>query len=273
MAQLNLGLASKFVAQCEKLGATGPASIARAVEILATAKAFESEPPRPPLFNMTADQVRAHITEMSVRMHKSTNGQGLTPGLVEFTTRLTDETREEALPELEALTEQLRPRFQELSAPLTIAARDYGFTLQTSSDEVINLADERASGAWRDAKAAWRAISPIVDLRTRMVDLFTLRPSRKDMESASARIRTDIPLNYSVLFAAGDNWGLGQDYMATDSGSLDWFALAAGGLRLNSPNEVAEKIEARKQAKRQEFAAQHAASATQQPDAALQPTS
>ena len=42
----------------------------------------------------------------------------------------------------------------EASAPLTLAAQKYGFTMATTSGYVIDLANEDASEVWRASEAA-----------------------------------------------------------------------------------------------------------------------
>ncbi|WP_136024251.1 hypothetical protein [Microbacterium sp. K27] len=48
----------------------------------------------------------------------------------------------------------------------------------------------------------------------------------------------------SVAFAAESNWHTDGTYYVDRriGGSIDWFAIAAGGLRLNTPSEVDEKL-------------------------------
>jgi hypothetical protein len=58
-------------------------------------------------------------------------------------------------------------------------------------------------------------------------------------------------VNFSVCFAAGDNWSLTDGYVTSPYAThLDWLAIAARGLRLNTPSEVAAKITARERAER-----------------------
>jgi len=133
----------------------------------------------------------------------------------------------------------VRAQFATLSAPLVTAAQDYGFTISTSSDEVIDLADEAASAAWRAARTAWHAIAPLVGLRIAMSSTFDVSPTRSEARAAAfPRTLRVAETNYSICFAEGDNWSLERGFYVEGKtvGHLDWFALAAGGLRLNTPD-------------------------------------
>lgn len=240
---MNLGMAARFADSCESLGVAAPPSIARGVELLAIAEAHETNQPAVHTLTMSPEEVRRFIEDRSVRRHISrSSGTGLEPGLNEFRDRVHRDVEAIVMPELEDVVEQLRQRFHELAEPLVTAARTYGFTLSTTSDDIINLDDNDAAAAWRNARKSWEAIAPIVSLRKEMTEVFELRPNRRDLPPVHRG--GDSP-NLSVLFAAGDNWSLGQEYLARSSTSLDWFALAKGGLRLNSPREVDEKLKAR----------------------------
>jgi hypothetical protein len=141
--------------------------------------------------------------------------------------------------------------FDERAEPIVVAAQRYGFTLATTSDAVINLADEGAIAAWRDLRKAWAGIEPIVKLRRLMSEVFDVAPTRELVKNSTLRFDAGVSLNFSVCFAAADNWNLEDGFVTDDSRyQLDWLQLAVGGLRLNSPAEVAEKIAERSREQR-----------------------
>lgn len=248
---LNLGELTAFAARCERLGVPAPASIARAVELLGVVENHQQTPARD-LLTMTDDEARAHIEEISIRKHTASGfniGEvGLEPGISAFRSQLTAEVRESSLPELEELIRSMQPRFEEAAAPLVVAAQQYGFTSATTSDQVIELADEDASAAWRGARRAWSAIAPLVTFRIEVSRVFEVSPTREETQRAIfPRVLGGMPLNYSSAFAAGDNWSLENGYYEGKTiGHLDWLALAAGGLQLNTPQQTADKIAQRK---------------------------
>lgn len=232
-----------FATMCAGIGVQVPAAIARGLELIAIAERANHVPQRA-LLELTDEQLHEHIVELSIHEHdrdgKATQ-RGLRPGIIAVTSALVDEVHVAAMPELEEIIDQLRPQFAELVAPLELAAQTFGFTYRTTSDDVINMADETASAAWRAVPAAWTAIAPIVSLRIKMAQLFESLPT-----TSEARVLGALP-NTSVCFAAGDNWSSTRGYYldAKTVGHLDWLDLAAGGLRLNSPAEVLAKRAAR----------------------------
>lgn len=253
-APLNLSLAQKFSDQCERLGVSGPPAIERARDAIAVAESHGEYPLPADTLSLTPAEIRSYVEDQSIRRH-STHGHsiGFAPGVNAFRAQVQRDAEAAVLPQLEDIIEQLRPRFEELSDPLVAAVRRFDFTLQTSADVVINMENDAATAAWRDARRAWEAIAPIVTLRKQMNEVFNLRPGVDDMPKTRHMARTP---NISVLFAAGDNWSLDDRYLAGASNSLDWFELARGGLRLNSPREVDEKLAARAKAESQERARQ-----------------
>ena len=243
---LHAGIARSFADDCRRLGVEPPAALVKGLAVLEVAEQIEAAEPAGGLLDLTPDDVRARITELAVRRHQSnTSGVGLRPGVTAFTEQLMPELRRATLPELERIVEELRPLFEERSEPIVVAAQRYGFTLATTSDEVINRADEGASAAWRDLRRAWAAIDPIVKLRLRMSEVFGVSPTRATMPDR-VRAFTTHSVNYSVCFAAGDNWSMDDGFVTNEQRTqLDWLALAVGGLRLNSPAEVDAKIASR----------------------------
>lgn len=250
-----------FATSCTALNIDPPAALARGLDLKRTAEAHISAPRPRNLLTMTDKELRTHITELSIRDHDRDgrgSGRGMRPGVDIVTGRLLQEVRDASAPDLERITEDLRPRFDEHAEPLMRAAQQYGFTYQTTSDDVINLADEGAAAAWRDVRAAWSAIAPLAALRIHMSDAFDVAPFPADRaprvlsagEPTAAQvfpISRHLPkTNHSISFAAGRNWSNRDGYYidGKTAGHLDWLALAAGGLRLNSPAEVAAKLEA-----------------------------
>ncbi|MGA1828749.1 hypothetical protein [Microbacterium sp.] len=239
-----MGQAREFAESCALLGVRAPEAIERGARQIDLIRDFTADQTPPAgLLSFTAEQIQALVVDLSVRRHESTVGaNGLSHGAWQVEEQITREVREAVLPDLERVTEELRPVFDEAAAPIVAAAQRYGFTLATTSDEVINRADEGASTAWRNLRSAWTAVQPIFDLRRQMSEVFGVSPTRATVES---RIRhfNQYSVNYSACFAAGENWSA-DDGFTTDEHrtQLDWLALAVGGLRLNSPAEVEVKI-------------------------------
>ncbi len=247
MNSVNLGMAEKFVNECAKLGLTGPQAIADANAVLERAKALTKEEPNVRLLELTPTELEAHMKDVSIRRHAGIggSGDGLQPGYVAVTHQVSAEAHAAALPQLELLVEELRPRFDELATQIGVAVRTYGFTAQTTAEQVIQQqqTDLDAIIAWRNAQTADTALTRIARLMIRMVEVFGLRPNVKDYPR---RPGPDPAVNYSVLFAAGSNWGMQDEYIVEGTSStIDWYALAAEGLRLNSPAEVLERLELR----------------------------
>lgn len=242
-----------FKGSCERAGIEVPTAIIRGLELIDLAK-LQTTPPSSRLLELRDAAVSGYITDLSIRTHQGYTAAslGMSAGVEEFTDQLLREVREASLPEIDRLIAELRPKFEGLAAPLVTAAQTYGFTLQTTSDSVIDLANEKASTAWRDARAAWQAILPLVRLRIQISEAFKVSPTREETNQlffTSGIFDTgplsSNPMDYSVCFAAGDNWSYDGAYAVsqkTGSG-IDWFALAAGGLTLNTTAQVREKQE------------------------------
>ena len=246
----------QFKAACEAANIAVPTAITRGLELIEVAKLQEASPSGS-LLELTDDAVTGRITELSIREHQGYNAEsrGLSAGVRQFTDQLLAEVRQAALPDLaRPNAEDLRPTFEKLAKPLVTAAQKHGFTLATTSDMVIDRASEAASSAWRDARTAWHAIQPIVRLRILISEAFQVSPTREDMNgrffaagiydpAILARNRPD----WSACFASGDNWSYEGAYAISGKAgpALDWFALAAGGLTLNTPAQVREKLEHR----------------------------
>lgn len=240
-----------FAEQCTALGLTTPAPITRTLALVQVATDHAAGADDISLLDATDEQARAWITDRSIRGHDR-DGRGSTlgmrAGVVSFTDQILAEARAATLPLLDGLVKKLQPRFKELAAPLEVAAQEFGFTYATNSDDVINLADEAASAAWRNARDAFHAVREIAAFRQSMSRVFRDSPTpdetlRNHYRGKGVYVMPG-DVNYSVCFAAGDNWSWENGYQigSVQEGMIDWFALAAGGLALNTPSEVREKI-------------------------------
>jgi hypothetical protein len=231
----------EFVGVCHAASVDVPQPIVRGMELMEVAKVSGESAPGD-LLALTDDQVLERVTDLSIRRHQGPTpaSRGLAAGIDAFGDDLLAEVREATLPELDTLIVDLRPRFDEAAAPLVAAVKDFGFTFATTSNDVIDLANEKASAAWRDARTAWHALTPLVRIRTKISDLFHVSPTP---EEAQHLFYGDVKVDYTVAFAAGDNWSYDGNYYVNGEtgGTIDWFALAARGLRLNTPDEVRVK--------------------------------
>ena len=233
---LHLGFARQFADDCRALGVEPPASLEKGFELMAVAEEFRADPTLTGLLELASADVAPMLVDLSVRQHEGRLGRfGLGAGLDVFSEQLRMEMREAAIPELERVVADLRPQFDELAQPLIVAAQRYGFTTATTSDEVINRADEGASAAWRNLRQVGAALEPIAALRRRMSEIFDVSPTRETIEDRLQPFG-QFSVNYSVCFAGSENWSLEDGYVTTEQRThLDWLALAVNGLRLNSP--------------------------------------
>lgn len=242
-----------FTVACEEIGIEPPQPITTGLHLVAVANQHGNTPTGG-LLAMTDDEVRDRVTDLSIRQHRgqesAASSKGLTPGIRAFREELAAEVADAIGPDLERITVALQPQFAEAAAPLVHAARKYGFTASTDPGEVIDMADEKASAAYWEMRAAWIAIQPIATFRITMSTTFDLSPN---VAETTAAVYGDTPppstppINWSVLFAEGENWSLDTGYIVEGrrGNQLDWLALAAGGLRLNTPEEARAKVAAR----------------------------
>ncbi|KAB1647137.1 hypothetical protein F8O06_00715 [Pseudoclavibacter sp. CFCC 14310] len=242
----------KFQATAEAAGIKVPGSITRAFELLEAVEKHAQEPTGS-LLGLTDKQACQRVTDIALRRHTTANTWeiGLGAGVASFRDQLLTEVREAVLPDLDQIVTDLQPRFDEIVAPLTTAAQTYGFTWGTTSDQVIDLADEHASQTWRDVRTAWAAIRPIATLRTTISETFELSPTPAEVDGIlllQGRNRMANKLDHSISFAAEDNWSLDGTYCVNNSlnNGIDWLAIARGGLRLNTPTDAATKLEQRR---------------------------
>lgn len=242
----------RFKGACGRVGIAAPASIDRALELIDLAQAHaEHRPTR--LLELADDDIAACVTDLAVRNH--TDGalparhyRGIRAGLEELRSGLLAEVVADVVPRLEEMVVELQPHFAEAAAPLVTAAKQYGFTYRTTSDDVILLEDAAAIDAWRRVRAAMPLLAPFVRFRTTMSEVFDLSPTREEQRRDAAmdhkRLKGDpSAVDYSICFAEGGNWSSdGAFYVdGRRDGHIDWLKLAAGGLRLNTPEEVAAK--------------------------------
>lgn len=256
MSTLNVADLHVLTGLCKQLGIESPRPIVRGLELLEVARQH-AEPPTGPVLSLSDEAARDRIDDLSRRSHLFTHsgtGTGLAVGIESFEAQLLAEVREETMPFLEDVTTAMRPAFDAAAEPLMVAAQRFGYTWATSSDDVVDRADEEASAAWRDTRDALAAIQTPARMRIMLARMFDLSPTLDDLRRHHARqgqldaIVTDDQLNFSVCFAAGDNWNFHGFYIEPKRGGksmLDWLALAAGGLRLNTPDEVRQKLHAR----------------------------
>lgn len=225
-----------FAAQCAALGLDIPEPLVRGLELHDVAVAHESDP-EGPLLALTDDEIRDRITALSIREHDRDGiaaRRGMVPGSLIVRDKLRVEVLDACRPYLDDLVVGLQPRFAELAAPLELAVQHHGLAYEVTSDVVIDLPFETIQ-AHRDAKRAWFALEPLASFRKVMSITFGLAPLRT------------IGGDFSVVFAAGENWSLdGRYYLEGRTQShLNWYALASDGLWLNTPTEVESKIRSR----------------------------
>ncbi len=206
---------------------------------------------------LTADPaaLQRAVDALSIRRHDGDRrfggGQGLWAGAHPLLEHLWSETVDAVVPELDHVIAGLQPGFDEAAAALTTAAQTYQFTWRTTSDDVIDLADEQASAVWRASRTSWHALEPYVTLYRSMTEVFGIAPTGVDVTRATfGTVHTPEALGHpdlTVAFAAASNWSFeGRYYVDNEFGprstGIDWFALAVGGLHLNTPTETAAKI-------------------------------
>lgn len=229
----------------DRVGVSAPPPVVRALEILEILTEHEHEPAID-FLSLTDDEIRDRATELSIRSHQGikTSLRGMRAGTELVRDQLASEVSRASVPYLEEAIVAMQPKFDEFAGPLEIAAQEFGFTARTTADQVINLADERASAALRDARKAWQGMIPISRLRQQISELFSLSPTH---EEQGQLFQPNPYIDFSVCFAAGNNWSDTCSYYidSKPQGSIDWLALAAGGLHLNTTAEVREKQQRR----------------------------
>lgn len=259
---MNWILLAQFEGHCKAAGVEVPEIVVRAESLIAAARAAAGAGPGP-LLGLAPEEVPGVVTDMAIRRHRSidpgTGSDGILAGVSDFEGRVLAELQAAAQPELDDLLVSLRPRFDGLAAPLVDAAQTYGLTWNTSSDDVILMADEKASAAWRATRDAWHGLDTIVRLRRSISETFGLPPTEDDMDrvamwDSGPTLNDPGQVDYSVCFAAGDNWSDSGGYYVKRNNvqasalrsHLDWLGMAAGGgLYLNTTTEVLAKLRKR----------------------------
>ncbi|MBU1250625.1 MAG: hypothetical protein KJ659_09105 [Actinobacteria bacterium] len=244
---------TRFVSYCSAAGATVPEPIAHAVKLVDAAYACETPPTG--FLSLDIDDVPAMITDLTIRGHAGHSEyvelgkDGLNIGVQAFARGVLAEARIAALPYLDEMVVNLRPRFDSIAQTLTTAATKYGFTFRTNSDDVVEVDDDAALNAWRALRPALAELMPIAQLRISMSTLFTVSPLLHEMNRFLGPFESARGVNYSVAFAAEDNWATDNGYYlepvnrgADSARSIDWLELSLRGLRLNTPTEVQAKI-------------------------------
>ncbi|KJQ54660.1 hypothetical protein [Microbacterium sp. SA39] len=226
-----------FAKRCQALGITVPEPVVRGLHLAGVASAHE-QAPSGRLIDMTDDELRDRVTDIAIRLHDRDgigSNRGMAPGVRKVQEDLLREVVIDTVPHLEEFITDLRPRFEEAIAPLVDAAQNHGITYATTSDFVIDQ-DDATIAAYRAAKRAWFAVQPIASFRIDISKTFGLEPTG------------GMSNDFSVLFAAGDNWGHGGRYYleGKTQSHLDWFALTAGGVTLNGITDVHNKLRARR---------------------------
>lgn len=231
-----------FAALCEQAGVNIPPSIVAAFHSREVAEAHLPEPVVE-LSKLTDDEIRDYLDKVAIRRAVSGTAPLLEAHRV-FEGRLFDEVVRAIGPELEDLVDEMRPRLDALATPFVAVVQKYGFNSRTESDNVIDSAsDFKTVEAWRSTAPFFATMQPLLAVRTSMSRTFNASPTRFEQNMAG----TADPVDYSVAFAAGDNWDEDGTFYINGilGGHLDWFRLALGGIRLNSPAEVRQKQAAR----------------------------
>ncbi len=234
----------QFKAVCEHNGVKVPDLVTRALATIDAARAVTREP-EVRVLDLTPAQVRDYVKDVSLRTHTDGVGKsrGYSSGLRQLEEHLWAEVRELIQPDLERIVTSQRKAFDRVVAPIVTGVRRHGFTYSTTSDDVVLAGDPKGMIAWRDSREAWPAVRTIARFRATISELFEVSPTWKEAQAFGASASG--ARNWSVCFAAGDHWSLGDGYHIEDKPSLaglDWFAIAQGGLRLNTPSEVRRKI-------------------------------
>ncbi|WP_454113350.1 hypothetical protein [Microbacterium maritypicum] len=226
-----------FAQRCNTFGISVPDPLVRGLRLFDVA-AGHMRMPSGRLLDLSDDELRDRITNIAIRVHDGkdvASQRGMAPGVSKVQEELRGEVIRDTVPLLEEIIVGLRPRFEQAAAPLVNAAQRHGITYATTSDFIIDQSADTIT-AFRAAKTAWFAVQPIAKFRILISRTFGLEPM--------GSYGTD----FSVLFAEGDGWGHnGRYYLEGKTQShLDWFALAAAGLRLNGIAEVHRKVQQRR---------------------------
>lgn len=246
----------EFRTLAEAAGVTVPEAVTRGLALIDAAHDYAAKPLASHLLDLKPSQVPRLVDGWSLRDHASNGAfsrRGLVPGVARLVDGVLLEVEAAVRPQLDALVaDELRPRFDEAVAPYITGAQQYGWTYQTTSDEVVLLADEPASQVWRDIRLAAARVAPIIEFRRRISAIFQVAPTDQDLQGlrdaasrsfVSPRIEDD-----TVSFGDGA-WSFDGTFCINGKPEqgIDFLALAVHGLRLNTPSEVQAMIAERRQ--------------------------
>jgi hypothetical protein len=227
-----------FDALCTQIGAKTPAPVVRGLQLHTEAHA-RTTPRTRSLLELTDEQIDDVIFDFAVRAHKGDPDQiGLAAGMPAFDMQLLEEIGTATLPLLDDLVTSMQPVFDQVVEPIVTAVRQYGFTGTTTAEEVLLRRRSEDAEAFMAAKDAMTGLQPLVAFRQAVSSTFEVEPWG----------RRGAPVDYSVAFAAGDNWSLNGEFNRAlkHPGLVNFIALASGGLRLNTPSEVRRKLQQRR---------------------------
>ncbi|SDL30398.1 hypothetical protein [Microbacterium azadirachtae] len=227
---------SQFLVWCDQLNVPVLDEARRAQELMDVI-ASPAVDTSAPILSLSDDQLRERIRDVSIMNHGDGILHGLSRGASLAHEQLLSELHAAYLPHLDEIVQGLAEEFETNTRPLVSGVQDYGFTLKTTSDEVIRSEQPGIVEAWRAAEKAWHSIDNVVYFREVLSKTFNVGPGKPHGSFDD--------LDYTVCYAAGDNWTSdGAGYVNGNvAGDIDWFRLATEGLRLNTPSEVVEKQE------------------------------
>lgn len=227
-----------------------PASLMRAMEIDTMLTAHREEPPTPAFLELDDDELIAHLETRIVRTALSDRSrmQAYHPqAIAEVTTAAFEQASIQlAAGGVDEIIEALRPAFNDAAAVLSEAAK-LGFTSKTTAQDVIDRNDDNAMTVWRALDKAMTTLHKIADIRRKLSVTLDASPTLEEQKPIVPfgidYVTGNRVIDWSVAFAAGDNWGvLGEFHIdRIFNGTVDWLALAGSGLHLNTPSEVRAK--------------------------------
>ncbi|WP_043535878.1 hypothetical protein [Actinomyces polynesiensis] len=131
------------------------------------------------------------------------------------------------------------------SADTTTAPTEH---LGSRRAQVIDRGDVGAVEAWRAAEPAWHELDDFASTRIILIDAVRpgAHPGRPPGHGRPGITwRTPRGADYSVCFAAGENWAADGTYYVNkeEPGMTNWISLLMGGLHLNTIDEVNTLLE------------------------------
>lgn len=225
------------------VGANCPDYIGRAVSI--AEMALESFKPTTDLLDMTDDQVRAVFERESLRQIDGGNSY-LTAATYVGERALAEAADRLRAGDVDKLIKALRPEFDK-HAKIVVAAAGYGITARTTPAEILDRDDSKVTAVWKGLSAALTGLNSILNARAHLSRTLGVSPTIEQHNIVNQLGFFDTPnrvFDWSVTVAGGDNWSAnGATHIdGRPELGLDWLNLARGGLHLNTPAEVDEKI-------------------------------